>query len=64
MRKETSYYVILAFTGLVIWIIETTYFGFNKHPKSGIESILDFVSMLFLFWGVTGNILINAFKSV
>lgn len=52
MNKHTLF-VIFAVT---IWIGETIYFGYNEYPKSSIERILDIVSLLFIFWGIVGDI--------
>lgn len=52
-------YIILAFVGIFLWLIETAYFGWNKKPESGAETFLGVVSWVFILWGVIGDIAIN-----
>jgi len=52
-----KFHKILAFIGLMLWVSETVYFGFNDTPINGWEKILDFVSVIFIIWGVFGDVL-------
>lgn len=54
---KISFHRTLVLLGLIIWISETVYFGFNDTPQSGWEKILDFVSFLMIIWGVIGDVL-------
>lgn len=52
-----KFHRILALLGLIIWVSETVYFGFNDTPINGWEKTLDFVSMIFIIWGIFGDVL-------
>ena len=52
MNKHTLFVIIAT----SIWIGETVYFGYNEHPKSAVERILDIVATLFVVWGIAGDV--------
>lgn len=52
-------YTVIVIIGLVLWIGETWYFGWNEHAESPVERILDTVSWLLVIWGVVADILTN-----
>jgi hypothetical protein len=49
-------YKALFIGGALLWIIETGLFGWNMTAQSVLEYILDFVSVLMMFWGALGDI--------
>lgn len=51
-----SLYKILFFGGLILWWVETAYFGWNKTPGSALESMLDLTSTILIFYGAIGDI--------
>ena len=53
------FYKIAVIVGLILWIAETAYFGWNRTPGSPIEGVLDVVSFLLMFWGTLGDIATN-----
>lgn len=55
MKKH--FYAIMVLAGLVLWVSETAYFGFNKHAASPAESMLDTISWFLIVWGSIGNVL-------
>lgn len=54
--------------GLVLWLIETAYFGWNDTPHSVAEQMFDLISSILIAYGVLGglatalktNVVINA----
>ena len=50
-------YVIIAIAGLMLWLLENSYFGWNVTAQSGAEKFFDAVSFILIFWGVIGDIL-------
>src|SRR5690242_16500526 len=63
-NDRKTYYVLLTFIGLALWIAETAYFGFHDKPQSGIEKMLDTISWVFILWGIIGNIVKTALSGV
>lgn len=64
MRTQSSYqkkrfYRWLAILGIVLWLAETAYFGFNDKPENGLEAALDFITAVMIFWGIIGDLLSN-----
>jgi len=53
---ERKPYAVLAIFGFCLWVLETTYFGFNKTAQSGAESMLDTISWLLIIWGILGDL--------
>ena len=37
--------------GVVIWIIENMYFGWNRHPESKAEYVCDIIAAFFIVCG-------------
>lgn len=54
-----SFYRSLVLVGLIFWIAETAYFGWNKTPQSPQEQIADYISIIMVFWGIVGDITRN-----
>lgn len=46
----------MTLVGVVLWILETWYFGWNAEAGSVAESILDTISTILIVWGVLGDI--------
>lgn len=42
------------FIGLVLWFLETAYFGFNETPVNGVEKMLDSVATITMAYGFLG----------
>lgn len=45
---KNTYARQLAMLGLLLWIAENIYFGWNAHPQSGLERLADFVSLFLM----------------
>lgn len=52
-------YLTLVVVGLVLWLAETAYFGFNNEPENGLEAALDFITAVMIGWGIIGDLLTN-----
>lgn len=50
---------IILLLGIIFWIAETWYFGWNWDPKSAAEKFCDAVATLLLFYGMIGDILVG-----
>lgn len=50
------FYKLLIGIGVVAWIAETAYFGWNKTPINAQEQMADIISQLLIFWGFIGDI--------
>ena len=50
-------YNLLVLFGLILWLSETAFFGWNETPQSGLEAMLDSISWLFIVWGIIGDVL-------
>lgn len=64
--KHLNFHKVIALVGLVLWAVETAYFGFNKESQSGAESLLDNISFILIGWGILGDLLngISISKSI
>lgn len=54
-----TFYKWLVVIGIIFWIAETWYFGWNREPQSAQEGIADFIVGIMIFWGVIGDVLQN-----
>lgn len=52
-------YTIIGIIGLLLWLGETWYFGWNKTPKSVAEQMFDSISVILMSWGIIGDLLRN-----
>lgn len=59
MKRPTRKYFIILLIGLLLWIAETAYFGFNKTPESGVEGFLDTLAFLLMGYGLIGDLIQN-----
>ena len=50
--------------GLILWLLETAYFGWNETAQSGAERVLDIVSAGLVLYGVVGIIARGAAEKV
>lgn len=57
--KKITFHRALVIIGLLLWIAETAYFGWNKTPVNGIERMADTIAWLFILWGLFGDITSN-----
>lgn len=57
MKKNK--YMIIIIVGVVLWISETAYFGWNAKPESAGESVLDFIAGVMIGWGIIGDLISN-----
>lgn len=57
--KRPSKYIIIIIIGVILWISETAFFGWNDKPESAAESLLDFISGVLIFWGIIGDLFSN-----
>lgn len=53
-------YKLLAVLGVILWIAETAYFGFNDKPTTGAEKALDFLALYMIVWGAVGDVFVNS----
>jgi len=58
-RKQINKYPIIVVIALALWLGESAYFGWNKTAQSPVESFLDLLSGILLFWGIVGDLLRN-----
>lgn len=58
------YYRILFFAGIVLWFVETAYFGFNMTASGGVEHFLDGLFVAFMLLGAIGMMVVDAAKEV
>lgn len=49
-------YSLMVFIGLILWVAETAFFGFNVEAQSFAEHFLDTISWVFIIWGVLGDL--------
>lgn len=52
-------YSLLVVVGIILWWVETAYFGWNTKAESTIEGMLDSTAWIFIIWGVIGHISTN-----
>lgn len=52
-------YTIILIVGVLLWVGETAYFGWNMEPLSSQEKVADVISQLVILWGLVGDILAN-----
>lgn len=57
--KNSTYYRLLVLVGIILWLAETAYFGWNDRPQSNAEKFLDTLSWIFIIWGMLGDISSN-----
>ena len=55
-----SFYNFLFWIGIVLWILENTYFGWHATSQSGAESVCDLIVSVLMMLGVIGSISIGA----
>lgn len=48
--------------GLLFWLLETWYFGFNDTPGSGTEKAFDILSAALMGYGAINSVLLNLLK--
>ena len=52
-----SKYFIIALLGLVLWFLETWYFGFNWTAQTGQEKFADTLVTILIVYGLLGDLL-------
>jgi len=57
--NKIKFYKVLAIAGVILWVSETAYFGWNKTAQSSMENMLDVISHIMIFWGIVGDITQN-----
>lgn len=48
--------------GLILWLAETAYFGWNASSENMTERVLDIICGGLIFYGVTGMVIVQAVK--
>lgn len=56
-KKRDLFYSVLLIAGVILWIGETWFFGWNSEPQSTAEKMLDFISQGMIIYGGLGSIL-------
>jgi len=54
--KEKTNYKIMFWTGFILWIAESWYFGWNETAQSSPERYLDIISLIFMGYGFFGDV--------
>jgi len=57
--NENTYNLVL-WAGVVLWLLETAYFGWNMTAQSGAERVLDIIVTAMIFYGAVGGVAYRA----
>lgn len=58
-NSQINKYFVVFWIGFIAWIAETAYFGFNSHPKNGMEATADVATTILMVYGIIGDLLRN-----
>lgn len=50
-------YSFLLIIGMIFWVAESAYFGWNMEPINAYEATADTLATIIIIWGVVGDIL-------
>jgi len=60
MNKYDYFFI----AGITLWLVETAFFGWNATSQSGVESMLNEISVILMALGALGSIVHSAAAKV